>query len=299
VIDAARLALGTAGWGMRYGVANRTGQPSSDEVAAMGRIAWEAGVRTLDTARAYGSSEEVVGALPEPWRVVTKLAPDVAGATIPAELAEERATASLAASRQALGRKRLDAVLLHRAAHLEESGGGAWRVLVGERESGRVGAIGASVTEVGQAWQLLEAPDVEVVQVPASLLDQRLARAGFFEAAERAGRMIVVRSIFLQGVAHLPADALPGHLAPVAELLRSADAVAAEAGVTRAGLFLGWARHRLGAATILVGCETREQLAANLDAWRAPGVEAAVARIEDRVPDLPDAILDPWRWPPA
>src|SRR5690606_18098685 len=105
-------------WGMPYGIANRHGPPDDQELARLVARASAAGVRAVDTARAYGASEARIGALvPAHWAVGTKLAPDVApeGAST-AEL-RARAEASLAASRAALRRTRLDAVLLHRAAH--------------------------------------------------------------------------------------------------------------------------------------------------------------------------------------
>jgi hypothetical protein len=297
VTDTARLALGTAQWGLAYGIANRTGRPALDEIAAMAAMARTAGIGTLDTARAYGDSERAIGFLGPGWRVVTKLAPDVAGDDIGADDAAERARASLAASRAALGRDHLDAVLLHRSAHRQESDGAAWKVLREERAAGRIDAIGASVTRVDEAAALLADADVEIVQVPASLLDRRLARTGFFDEAARLGREIFVRSVFLQGAALLEPRTLPPHLSPLGPALDAISDTAEATGIDRAALLLAWARHRLNAARVLIGCETREQLTANLAAWSRPGLADIVRSLEDRVPELPDAVLDPWRWP--
>lgn len=291
-----RLALGTVQWGLPYGVANRAGQPSATEVAGIAAEAWAAGVTTLDTARGYGEAEAVIGGLFDPWRVITKLAPDVAGPDVTPEDATVRARDSLAASRAALGRDRLDAVLVHREAHRTESGGRAWAVLRDERAAGRIDAIGVSVTDVAAAADLLDDAEVEIIQVPASLLDQRLARSGFFATAAERGREVFVRSVYLQGAAHLaPAD-LPPHLASVIPVLEALDTIAAEAGVTRPALFLAWVRDRLPATRVLIGCETREQLAANLAVWTGPDLSLAVTAAEGHVGELPDAILDPWRW---
>src|SRR5690606_21493334 len=54
--DPRRLTLGSAQWGMPYGIANRTGPPSRDELAELLRVARDAGIRAIDTARAYGES---------------------------------------------------------------------------------------------------------------------------------------------------------------------------------------------------------------------------------------------------
>ena len=55
------FALGTVQLGMPYGAANRTGQPPADEGIRIVRAAIERGVTHVDTARAYGDSERVVG----------------------------------------------------------------------------------------------------------------------------------------------------------------------------------------------------------------------------------------------
>ena len=56
-----RLMLGTVQFGMPYGVANRTGQPSYPDVVAILAAAVEGGVNCFDTAAAYGTSEDVLG----------------------------------------------------------------------------------------------------------------------------------------------------------------------------------------------------------------------------------------------
>ena len=138
--DPRRLTLGSAQWGMPYGIANRTGPPDGDELAAMLTLAREAGIRSIDTARAYGESGLRVGhalALHADWRVITKLAPDVDAADL--ELSENlaRVEASLARSREALGVDSIPVLLLHRFAHRHAFGGKLWRVLLAEREASR------------------------------------------------------------------------------------------------------------------------------------------------------------------
>ena len=75
------LALGTVQWGLAYGIANRQGRPTPQEVGEILARARAAGVTTLDTARAYGDSEGVIGEFigdaPD-WRIVTKLDPAAA-----------------------------------------------------------------------------------------------------------------------------------------------------------------------------------------------------------------------------
>ena len=89
--DAAnRLVLGTAQLGMPYGIANRSGQPDASQGRAIIEAAWEVGIRTFDTARAYGESEMVLGRtlaemkVSQQARIVTKI-------TVPLDPSDRRA----------------------------------------------------------------------------------------------------------------------------------------------------------------------------------------------------------------
>jgi aryl-alcohol dehydrogenase-like predicted oxidoreductase len=291
-LTAAGLALGTVQWGMPYGIANRHGRPADAEVARMLGIAAGACVRTLDTARAYGESEAVIGRLvgSDPvWTVVTKLD----SAAEDAQAARD----SLSASRAALRRPVLDAVLLHRAHQRTACAGTIWDALRRERDEGRVRRIGVSVGTPEEAWEALGDPTVDCLQVASSLFDQRLSRDGFFERANQAGRTVFVRSVFLQGVAYLDPGELPPHLAPLREPLTNVCHWARQRGLCPADAFLAFAAGLPG-AVILIGCETAAQLDENLHNWSHARQRATeVDELSRAVPSLPPEVLNPACWP--
>ncbi len=304
LVDARRLVLGTAQWGMSYGIANRTGRPDREELSRLLARAERAGVRAVDTARAYGDSERVIGSLlrargAAAWDVTTKLAADLGPETRDAREARARAAASLDASRRALGWRRLGVVLLHRAAQRHAFGGAIWSLLRDERRAGRIGRLGVSAANPGEAEAALADPEVEVVQVATSLLDQRLLRSGFFARARARHRQVDVRSVFLQGVAHLAPESLPEALAPLAEPLERIAAWAEPRGFEPAEAFLAFARELPG-VRLVVGCESAAQLEQDLRWWRrrAPS-RADLDALRACVPPLDDDLLDPSRWPTA
>ena len=293
-----RLALGTAQWGMQYGIANEVGRPSAQEVDRILAVAAAAGIRTIDTARSYGESEALIGAATEgaDWRILTKLDPS-AGVGDDPEKAVRRARESLAASRTALRRDRLAGVLLHRPADRVAFGGVLWHLLMEERDAGRIDAVGVSATTPAEAVDALRDPDVQVIQVAASLLDRRLLESGFFDdAAERACE-VFVRSIFLQGAAYLDATRLPTSLSALADPLRRLDVLASDTGFRREVLFIAYARERLF-GRVIIGSESSAQLQADIEAWSTVEVPQSVLDLAvGAVGDLPDEVLDPWRWP--
>ncbi|MBI3543646.1 MAG: aldo/keto reductase, partial [Deltaproteobacteria bacterium] len=76
--SASRLAIGTAQLGLPYGVSNTKGQVGRDEAFRILYAAATADIDTVDTARAYGTSEQVLGeafarAGAGHFRVVTKI----------------------------------------------------------------------------------------------------------------------------------------------------------------------------------------------------------------------------------
>ena len=297
--DPRRLTLGSAQWGMPYGIANRTGPPDGDELAELLTLAREAGVRSIDTARAYGESETRVGralALHHDWRVITKLAHDVDAPGLDLSENLERVSTSLARSREALGVESIPVLLLHRFAHRHAFGGKLWRVLLAERDAGRIGQLGVSAANPEEAWAALDDPDIEILQVATSLLDLRLHRQGFFPRARETGRTVYLRSIYLQGLAHLGSTRLPRALGELAGALRTIEGFAAEVGVKPRTLYLAFARELPGVHPIL-GCETAAQLGQLLRDWEDEAIDGALlSSLVDRLPTAPASLVDPSLW---
>ncbi len=291
-----RVALGTVQWGMAYGIANHLGPPDSTGVEEILEIARARGIGTLDTARAYGRAEEVIGqhVRGDSVRVVTKLTPDLDARD--ADRALEQVEASLQTSLRLLGRSRIDTLLLHRMAHLDAHGGRVWERLREAQSRTLVGKLGVSAATPAEALSVLVRPDVDVVQVACSLMDQRLWRAGFFERARRAGKEVFVRSVFLQGVAFLSPEALPKDLDGLRPALTHIQQVADQLGVPAAVLWIEFAR-QLTADYVLFGVESPSQLEANLRWWDLPSPDPAVMReLVDAIGLLDDRWVDPSRW---
>ena len=66
--------LGTAQFGLDYGVANSNGQVHLNEVARVLNYARSRNIRLLDTAPAYGNSEQVLGDVnAHDFKIITKI----------------------------------------------------------------------------------------------------------------------------------------------------------------------------------------------------------------------------------
>jgi aryl-alcohol dehydrogenase-like predicted oxidoreductase len=279
---------------MPYGIANRTGQPPVSQVMQILDYAQAHGIDTLDTARAYGESEAVIGACADAhWRIVTKLSPLLSSdAASPTELAQR----SLVQSRAALRRDRLEVLLLHRAEHRTAWDGRVWELLQEQRHAGRIGKLGVSVGTPEEAWAALEDPSVEAMQVASSLFDQRLLRAGFFSAAAVRGVELFVRSVFLQGVAFLDPEQLPPFLVELRPLLEELRALCSSLGLSLAAACIHFARARFSAQLVL-GAESLEQVQGFVQPELEPHTQAALERFGSALPELSPQLLNPACWP--
>lgn len=208
-----KLALGTVQFGLPYGVANATGQPSEEEVCAILDRAAVAGVKVLDTACLYGDSESVLGrCLPvgHDFRIVTKT-PKFAGMN--AGAAASALKAAFAESCTRLHVAGVYGLMAHDANDLLGAQGDVlWQAMSELRAAGRVERIGASVYSGTQIDSLLQRYQIDLVQLPLSLLDQRLLHGGQLDRLHAGGVEIHARSAFLQGALLMSPDTLPSHL---------------------------------------------------------------------------------------
>ena len=56
-----KIILGTAQFGLNYGINNTNGKPSQENVMEMLDYAYDQGINILDTADAYGNAAEILG----------------------------------------------------------------------------------------------------------------------------------------------------------------------------------------------------------------------------------------------
>lgn len=202
-----RLALGTAQFGMNYGIANNQGQVPLTDAAEILRLAQMTGIDTIDTASAYGSSESVLGHIGmDNWRVITKLPP------LPTHVKDvyRWACDEVDASLKRLGIDCLHGLLLHRSELLLGShAADIQRAMRELKAQGKVRKTGVSIYNPHELDLLETASDIELVQSPLSIFDRRLIESGWLDRLLLRGVEVHTRSVFLQGLLLIPAAQRP------------------------------------------------------------------------------------------
>ncbi|WP_233635981.1 aldo/keto reductase [Hymenobacter setariae] len=286
---AQRLALGTAQFGLAYGLNNQTGQPSTEAVAEVLAAAQAADLTLLDTAAAYGNSEARLGELAgknPAFELITKLP-----AGPPAQVAQH-----LAESLGRLRRKNLYGVMFHAFKPLQDEPA-AWQALQAARAAGKVARIGVSLYHPHEAeWLLAEGWDIDLVQVPYNVLDQRFAAVLPRLAAH--GLEVHVRSAFLQGLLLREPATLPDFFRPLTPKLTRLRHLAADAGVPLPALLLLFAAYAPGVVRTVIGVDSvanlHENLAAAPHLTTAEALRPALAELAEPT----DTFILPYTWPP-
>jgi aryl-alcohol dehydrogenase-like predicted oxidoreductase len=283
-----RLALGTVQFGTDYGAFNPDGRLDEAGTAACLDRAEAAGIDLLDTARAYGDSEEVLGRLDaaKRFRLVTKVAP-LAGA------GSEDVRRSIEASLARLRTDRVHGLLLHSAADLlGPQGDDIWRTIEELVSQGTAAKGGVSIYAPEEAATLVARYPIAIVQAPYSAFDQRLKSSGLLAELQERGVEVHVRSIFLQGFALADPDTLPPPLDRHRARLACFRTAAATLGLSPLQLALAAALAEPGIDRIIVGvrspADLEEILAAASGPLPLPDLDACVSD------DL--ALINPASW---
>jgi len=197
-----KYVLGTAQFGLNYGISNSTGKVRSSSLEQIFRTAIDQGVNYLDTANVYGDAEDKIGTffdLTKQFKLITKTAHTKEDYKIKENIQfiKEELTISL----DKMKRDKVDILLVHNTKDiLNEEGSEFFRSLIEIKDSGLANRIGVSVYTIQELSEILEKYPVDVVQLPLNVFNQNFLKSGMLEVLNRKGIEIHARSVFLQGL---------------------------------------------------------------------------------------------------
>ena len=268
------MVLGTVQLGMNYGIANTGGKPDEEKSFSILRAALEGGVNTLDTARAYGDSEEVIGRFLKTWKgpmpnIVTKI-PKLKGES-PKEL-EQFAVTCVEESLQRLGVNKVSAVMLHGSKDPAIHGKACADAVKTILDHGYADRVGVSVYTAEDIREMLPHDVFSVTQVPMSIFDQRLLTDGSIAALQQHGYTVYVRSVFLQGLFFLDPDTVtdPILIKEAVPYIRKLRQIAQQQNMTVSQLAIAFMRDQPGVSGLVLGADTPAQVEDSLSCFRTP-----------------------------
>ncbi|MDO8651859.1 MAG: aldo/keto reductase [Undibacterium sp.] len=291
-----KLGLGTVQFGLNYGATNESGQLTLQDAIAIIQYAGQNNISVIDTASAYGTSEQVLGtcfksAPADCFSVFTK--------TIPLRTEKVDASGLLSivtgfeSSLKNLELESIECLLVHHAEDLLVPGGDQlYKQLEKWREQGRIKKIGVSVYDKEQIDLLLSRYDFQVMQLPINIFDQRLIHNGSLAKLAKKNIEIHARSLLLQGILLLDPQKLPAHLHSLKPKLTELHMLAKNTGITPLCAALSFVKQISEIAVALVGVLSVNDLKECLNAYNNNyKIDISSFSISDI--DL----IDPRRWP--
>ena len=284
-----KVILGTVQFGLDYGINNRLGKPSFGTVKRILDKAYAAGIKTLDTAGAYGDAIDIIAQYHQlgdhRFAVINKLQAKVHSANVSVTVREYL---------QKLDIPNFEAYLFHNytdyinrketVAELRE-----------EKEKGFIKNIGVSIYTNEEFEFLLAENQVDLIQLPFNLLDNENQRGALLKRAKEQGMIVHIRSVFLQGLFFKMLHTLPAVVKPLLPYLQRLHTIAMEENVSIGEIALGYALSNSFVDGVLIGVESEEQLDGNLQLVRKVIASNVIERI-NQIFVKEKELLNPVNW---
>lgn len=293
------LCLGTVQFGMNYGIRGQR-KPSAEDAVSLMDYAVQNGVRALDTARAYGTAEELVGqflkkkTVPrESLFISTKLRPNLLDDAAPGDYAavvEREITSQL----KRLNTNYVDAYVYHSAGYAFDEAKLA--ALRGAAEKGYARKTGVSVYEPEEAGACCRSGLVDFLQVPYSIFDQRMKKSGVFDAAAGCGCEIHTRSAFLQGLIVMDEEQVPPFLSRAKAIVRKIRELSEEAEISRVQLALQYVKRETAVSHLVFGVDSPEQLKEDIAHFQEELPPELLKQMGEAFADLEADLVMPSLW---
>ena len=253
-----KLALGTAQFGMKYGVANKYSDFSLEKISEILQYAIKNNINTLDTAVNYGEAERRLGEIGvNQWNIITKLHSSSKDQKDPKGWVDKQIEFSL----HNLRIEKLSGVLVHDVNLLRGRDGKLiWKRLNQLKDQGLLEKVGISIYQPLELELLYDEFNLEIIQAPYNVFDRRIEKSGWLDRIEIEDKELHIRSIFLQGLLLMRSDLRPNKFKPWQQTWERWESWLIENKLEALEACIGMVFTRPGISKIVVGIDSLEQL---------------------------------------
>ncbi|MBQ4801423.1 aldo/keto reductase [Aquimarina sp. MMG015] len=287
-----KLILGTVQLGLDYGINNQSGKPSLKTAFDILHIAYDNGIRVLDTAEAYGNSQEVIGKFhkdnpKKTFNVITKLDPGY-------KLENKDLLSRILKSCEILETKELFGYMFHNYQSFKKNTDSYDKIL--HAKSKRIiKKAGISLYTNAEIEDIISNySDFDFIQIPFNLFDNQSKRKELLEKAKNAGIEIHTRSVFLQGLFFKDSTEIPNKLNSLAPYLKTLENVKEKEVLNTETLALQYVLQKEYIDYVLIGVESSEQLQNNINFCKEK-INIPHHKI-DNIRVIEEELLNPSNW---
>jgi len=284
-----KLILGTVQMGLTYGINNSTGKISLEDSFKILEYAFENGIRTLDTAEAYGNAHEVIGTFHHKnqnrkFKVITKLPNQINNNIV------EKVESYL----NDLCVNQIDTLLFHSFSSYSDNIE-SLDILKKMKSEKKIKNLGVSVYTNDEIEKVLLNDVVDIIQFPFNIFDNSNLRKDILQKIKSKGKIAHTRSALLQGLFFKDIDdqndivqKLKNELILLSEISKNNKASISE-------LALSYCLQQNDIDNVLIGVDSLSQLIDNINSVNYSIDSKTVAKINTiKVQNLD--LLNPSLW---
>jgi len=258
-----KLILGTVQFGLRYGINNTIGKLTEDQVFELLETAYDLGVRTLDTAEAYGNAHSVISNFHKQskkrFNIISKYSSSNFDYSI--DLVER-----IQVHCSNFNVNYLEGYMFHSYNDFKMNINNNPNVLDNIKNSGLVKKIGVSAYSNNEIEDLLNFKNINLIQLPFNLFDNEYQRKEILKKAKKKKIEIHTRSVFLQGLFFKDINTLTNCLLPLKNNLSELSLILKNNNISIESLALNYPLNKTYIDKVLIGVDSLEQLKNNIKA---------------------------------
>lgn len=294
-----KLCIGTVQFGMNYGIYGRK-KPKTEDSLKMLDYATQNGIFAIDTAQAYGEAEKITGmflnkkTIPRSQlHIISKLLPNCLDNALPRDY-KQRIRNKIQESLKVLKTDYLDTFLLHTARYVFQEE--ILEALYQMKQEGLCHHVGVSVYEMEEVNAGIVSSKVDILQVPYSILDQRMNEAALFEKAQISQTDIHVRSAFLQGLLVESIDMINPSYSQLISICEKWRRCCREYNVNPVMAAMHYVKQTTTASHLVFGVHDMQQLTEDIQSFEENIDISSLCDIASEFVGLPNAIVMPSLW---
>lgn len=290
-LQVSEISLGTVELGLDYGIAapGESLRPAEEDAVSFLNFALDSGINLIDTARAYGESERIVGHALKSRRAEFILLSKIRSGP-PAKVRQ-----NVRESLTRLQTNVIDIMMIHCLADEITPDRKTVDALLELKKNGDIRFIGASVYGTEAALAAIECGWFDCLEIAYSVLDRR-PETSVLDAARSANIGIIARSVLLKGALTERYRYLPEGLHSLKVCVEQLSTVASSVSALPELAY----RYVLGIEpphSVLVGTASRSELTACIEYARKGPLSAEQLQAIHGVEIDEDRWLNPGNWP--
>lgn len=285
-----KLILGTVQFGMNYGINNHEGKPSFEKMKNILDLAKLKGINLLDTAEAYGDSQNRIGeyhnTCSDKFNIITKFSPNRLDLS---KNIKKRINQNLVN----LNVKYLYSYMFHSFEDYKKYFSLFKKDLIWLKKNKKIKKIGVSLHSNAEITEVLLNDHIDLIQLPFNLFDNSNHRQDILLKAKSNGVEIHTRSVFLQGLFFKDPNKISGNLIDFKRHLTKLYKLVNLEKMN--DLALNYVCSKDYVDGVLFGVDSVEQLKSNIDSYEANTTLSMINEV-DKIHIKNKSLLNPANW---